>query len=177
MSRLVSKVLYVLVGLFVSLVVLSCSGMTWMIELLFGAWFGWVSYLSRVGPQIRPDWPAVGIGIGALALFAVGLHWFMAWFYAATIAAKASSSEAASFGQSTGAGWLVRWTLSVVAIVVMMFVAGISMVGITHQVVWLANSKEPLVNDSFARFREMRLKMQQRAEKGEMEVQHETKAP
>jgi hypothetical protein len=152
-------------------------GMYWPVQLLVLAAFGWIGYLARVGPQIRPDWSAMGMGLGALALFAVGLHWFMAWFYAAAIAAKSNLSEAASFGQSNGAGWLMRWTLSVVVIVVMMFVAGISMVGITHQVVWLADSKEPLVNDSFARFREMRLKMQQRAEKEEMEVQHEEKAP
>jgi len=130
--------------------------MPWPVELLFGALFGWISYLSRVGPQIRPDWAAVGMGVGALALFAVGLHWFLAWFYAAANAAKTSSSEAASFGQSPGAGWLMRWTLSVVVIVVMMFVAGISMVGITHQVVWLANSKEPMLHDSFAKFRKMK---------------------
>src|SRR5262249_33914379 len=33
--------------------------------------------------------------------------------------------------------WRLRWTLALVAVVVLMFVAGIAAVGLTHQTIWL----------------------------------------
>jgi hypothetical protein len=129
-------------------VVLLCCGGAWTFQSLYLLTFGWVSFLARVAPEIRPDGSAIGMGIISLAFFTLGLHWFLAWFHAA-VSQKSLIPNDDPVSQPTtgGRAWSVRWTLSIVAIIVMMFVAGISMVGITHQVTWMATAKQPLINN------------------------------
>jgi hypothetical protein len=61
-----------------------------------------------------------------LVALAVGLHRFLTWLV------------------GPGRPWRWRWTLSGLGLVVLMFVAGISAVGLTHQTAWLLTSPEPL---------------------------------
>ena len=90
---------------------------------------GWIAYLWRVVPQLNPDWDGVALFAIALALFTAGLHALLRWLYA-------SAHESRPV-------WLWRWTAACVTIIVMLFVAGTSMVGVTHQVAWIATAKEP----------------------------------
>src|SRR5262249_9257130 len=43
--------------------------------------------------------------------------------------------------------WTPRWTITLLSLVVLLFVAGIAAVGIAHQVAWLATSPEPIVTN------------------------------
>ncbi len=87
--------------------------------------FGWVSVLLGVLPRVRVDWVSVAVGAAALVLFGAGAHF-------------------AGRRWAAPRPWKVRWTLAAIAGVFLLFAAGVALVGLTHQVVWLATSDRPL---------------------------------
>ena len=99
--------------------------------------FGWWSYLARVMPRVTVAWDSVATGVVCLVLFTLGLHGFLRWFYAEVQRASGPPDLARR-------RWRARWTASLVAIVILMFVAGIAATGLTHQAGWLLSSKKPL---------------------------------
>jgi hypothetical protein len=101
--------------------------------------FGWLSFFARVIPQVRVYWPSVILGTTAFVVFTIGLHWFLRQFTPPSIAA--------SNAQPAPQGWRFRWTAAIVAMVVVAFAAGISLVGIVHQVGWLANSQASMIEE------------------------------
>lgn len=111
------------------LLFLACIGLVWPVDLLLNLAFGWIFYLYRVVPQVvvsGSGFLTVAFCLGALA---VGLHWFLRWFAA----------------QSGSRSWPPRRTGVLLALIVLMFVAGIAFVGIGHQTAWLLTSPEPIV--------------------------------
>jgi hypothetical protein len=96
---------------------------------------GWALYLARVSPNVRVDSGGVLTWLICVTLFTVGLHLFLRWFYRELHVPTRATQ------------WSMRWTLSLVAVVVLMFVAGIAAVGITHQTSWLMTSRRPWVED------------------------------
>jgi hypothetical protein len=111
-------------------------GVTLSTEAAFALVFGWISFLGRAMQRVRVDLPAVALGAVALVLFTVGVHWVgRAW-------------RRASLGHVSGAGWRWRWSATVVATVFLLFAAGICLVGLVHQISWLATDPEPLLFDS-----------------------------
>lgn len=99
---------------------------------------GWTSFFARVIPQVRVHWPSVIMGLAAFVAFTVGLHWFLMQF----------NSPAAPNVDPPKRRWRFRWTAAAVMTVVVAFAAGISLVGVVHQVGWLANSQTPLLEES-----------------------------
>jgi hypothetical protein len=98
------------------------------IEGAFHVVFGWVPFLGRVGPRVTADGPSVLVGVIALGLFAVGVHWLgRAW-----------------------RPWRARWSVAAVVGVIVLFASGIAVVGIVHQVGWLASADRPLVGEGLA---------------------------
>jgi hypothetical protein len=98
-----------------------------------GLWllFGWITFPFRVLPGVSVDWPGVVVGCAAVVLFTAGVHWLgRTW--------RRSRAEAGA------APWKLRWSLTVVAVVFLLFVAGTAMIAVTHQVTWLATSSEPI---------------------------------
>ena len=102
--------------------------------------FGWLSFFARVIPQVRVYWPSVILGTTAFVTFTIGLNWFLRQF--------TPPSVAASNAQPASQGWRFRWTAAIVAMVVVAFAAGISLVGVVHQVGWLANSQAPMIEEA-----------------------------
>jgi prepilin-type processing-associated H-X9-DG protein len=90
--------------------------------------FGWIGYLGKVLPQARMN--GMGVATAALCLAGVLLlgHMLARWL----------------MREINGRAWSMRWTLSITAIIVFMFVAGIGAVGFAHQSVWLARSDRPI---------------------------------
>ena len=99
---------------------------------------GWIWYLARTLPQVNVAWPGVATAGICLVLFLGGSHLFLGWLYQGI---RSFSSEAAAQSQRK---WNWRWTGSLAAVIVLMFVAGMSVTGIAHQVGWLLTSKEAL---------------------------------
>ena len=92
---------------------------------------GWIGFLQRVGPKMRPTLGGLVTFLGCLVVLGPGLHLFLGWLYR-------------SIGRAdTGARrrWRVRWTAALLALVVLMFVAGISAVGVVHQAGWIARDR------------------------------------
>ena len=102
--------------------------MAW--ELVIAVLFGWAAFLHRVGARLEISWPSIGVGVGAFVLFTLGVHMLCRRWRNATAA--------------TGRPWRLRWSLAVTTFVVLLFVAGIALLGIVHQTGWLLTSPEPI---------------------------------
>jgi hypothetical protein len=120
---------------------------------------GWLFYLLGVLPKVRVNGSSVLMAIGCISIFAVGFHWWMSWLFA-SIGQDATADEGIDEdGSEDGSEvddepnneiaddevgvvdaprpWRLRWTASIVVIVVMMFVIGIAVTGVAHQTAWL----------------------------------------
>ena len=99
--------------------------------------FGWLSYPIRVFPRVTIAWAGVATCLVCLALFTIGLHRIFRWLY----------GEVQRAAGEVRRPWSIRWTVSLVALVVMMFVAGISATAIVHQTGWLVAARRTLVQE------------------------------
>jgi hypothetical protein len=106
----------------------------WIVELPLALAFGWVQFLWHVVPTLSPDPWTVGTALACLVGVIFGAHLFLRWLHLATAA------------QPDTPRWPLGRTLRLVAMVVVMFVAGIAVVGVIHQTSWLARSPEPLIS-------------------------------
>ena len=97
--------------------------------------FGWISFLQTVVPQVSIDGPTAIVSGGAFVLFLVGVHWMGSSFYSRLHTEKEAVLKK----------WKARWTLAIGVLLMVLFSAGLALIGITHQLVWLGNSKEPLL--------------------------------
>jgi prepilin-type processing-associated H-X9-DG protein len=122
----------------VTLCLLACVGLQFPLIFVADMAVGWALFLIRVVPQTQVGWAGVATALACLVAFAVGLHGFLAWLFAQTGTAE----------QGAPRRWSPRWTGSIVALVVLMFVAGLATAGAAHQVGWLVTSKEPLIDVS-----------------------------
>jgi hypothetical protein len=84
----------------------------------------------RVVPQLQVRWDLVVSTAIYMLLLVGGGHFFLRWLYR-----KLQPGERP---------WRIGWTLRGFTLVLLMFVAGIAMVGMTHQTVWIARSPEPM---------------------------------
>jgi prepilin-type N-terminal cleavage/methylation domain-containing protein len=96
---------------------------------------GWVRYPLRLMSERSVDWPAVILCAACLAGLTVGVHGFGRWF-------------AGSRPQPTVWPW--SRTFKLIGLMLLMFSAGIAAIGVTHQIVWLATTKERLTQGSIA---------------------------
>jgi hypothetical protein len=85
---------------------------------------GWVPYLARVLPRMTIDLRTTAVGVAAFVLFLAGLH---------------------GLGRAINRRWRLRWSLAAVAGVVVMFAAGICLIGAVHQTGWLLSGDEPAI--------------------------------
>ncbi len=125
-----------------------CAGAGFIVEIPLTLAFGWPWYLKRVVPQLNPDPGAVAIAIGCLLGVVFGGHAFLRWVYAAS---SSQSTPCPITDEPTIPPaihrWPWKWTLQLVTLVVLMFVAGIAMTGTVHQTGWLIRSPEPHLGD------------------------------
>ncbi len=119
--------------LLLCLVCLGIQGLLAPLEAVFHLVCGWVLFLVRVLPQVRLDPAGILVAVVCLVGLAVGLHLFLRWLSAHRPAAATQPPR-----------WRPRWTALVLSLVVLMFTAGISAVGITHQATWLLTSRPPI---------------------------------
>ncbi len=83
---------------------------------------GWLYFPLRVLPRMTVDWLSVLVGLTGLAGFVVGVHVTIRWYLRAS---------------SRPVRWSWRSSAAVSLLVLLMFAAGVAMVGATHLVVWL----------------------------------------
>ena len=95
--------------------------------------------MYRVVPQVHLDRSATASAAVCLILLTAGVHWFASWLY--PLIAYSPDVEHASAAPR----WHARWTAWLIGGVLLMFVAGLASVGVTHQVGWLLSTPEKLV--------------------------------
>jgi hypothetical protein len=111
------------------------------LEILLWLAIGWIPYIYGIFSRITVNWEGVATAAACLVGLAVGLHYFCGWLHGKI--ATMRSPEVAVHPH-----WRPRWTFALLAGVVLMFLAGIAAVGLTHQTIWLATSHHAFVGGS-----------------------------
>jgi len=130
-------------GIFLAFMVLECMGIqvtVVFIETVICLAFGWIGFLERVVPQVQVRWDIVTSSALCTMVLVVSAHLFLRWLY---------REIGGSDGSSAARRWHKRWTLSGAVAVLLMFSAGIGMIGVIHQTAWLARSPVPLIRARF----------------------------
>ncbi len=125
----------VMIALFLGISFIGCI---FPIDIALNLLAGWGMFLWKTLPAVTVDWTSVITAIVALGVFAVGLHRFCRWFY--------GTRDDSSL---TGRTWKFAWSSAMVWSIVLMFTAGIAMIGVTHQLVWLCTMKTPFLYNTF----------------------------
>lgn len=113
------------------LTLLAICGLGGLLEIPFLLVYGSFNFIGRVLPQIKPDPGTIATAVVCLLFVTLGSHKLLQWLYSSV---------------NNGAAWPWRWTLKIVALVVILFAAGTAAVGIVHQTGWLVASREPIYN-------------------------------
>jgi len=117
-----------MLALVVVVFVLGGLGLAFPIQIILTLVVGWMRYVMRTLPSVTLDPELIAIGLVSLALLALGSHRFSSWLHAA---------------MGRGA-WRGRWTITGVAAMILLFVAGIASIGIVHQALWLSRERMTL---------------------------------
>ncbi|MCZ7645467.1 MAG: hypothetical protein M5U26_09315 [Planctomycetota bacterium] len=138
LSRLI-RVAFVLLPI---LMLLALSGFEFLVRVPLELAFGWIPFLRDAAGRIAFNPSAMLTFALCLGGFAYGAHRLARWLYGAATEARGARMA-----------WPVRWTAAVVALVILLFSAGIACIGVFHQSAWLARSKESLVVNRSDRIR------------------------
>jgi prepilin-type processing-associated H-X9-DG protein len=127
-----------LFGVTIVLVALACLGFALPVDFGFALLAGWAFYLARTLPEVRVAPSGALTAMVCLVFLVVGLQYFLAWLHREI---RPPSGDL----PARHSRWKWRWTLYLVAGVIVLFTAGTATVGVTHQLGWLITSREPLV--------------------------------
>lgn len=105
-------------------------GANWAPELVIHLVSGWVSHSATVLPKVTVNWSGVGMMVACVALAAAFGHRFAGWLWQGTGHAEP---------------WKIRWTMTGLGMLVLMFGAGMAFTAVAHQTGWLLRSPVPLV--------------------------------
>ena len=122
-------------GLFV-LVLITCSGQMWLVQVPWALGVGWVNFLRRVVPEVTWRWGAIAETGAVVAVLGVGTHLFLHRLWR-------------QLRPEDRQEWPVRWSVSLVALLVLLFSATMATVGMGHHVGWLASGRAPLTVSSW----------------------------
>jgi hypothetical protein len=96
--------------------------------------FGWAVFLWHNVGIVTVNPVGVATGVVAIALLLALTHYLGRWFCHAV----------PTGGDAPQRRWRFRWTLSVLLVLVVMFAAGFSAIGLARQLGWLASSGDTI---------------------------------
>ncbi|MBS0206171.1 MAG: DUF1559 domain-containing protein [Planctomycetes bacterium] len=96
---------------------------------------GWLYFPLRTIPRMTVDWPTVLLGTLCSLLFVVGFHRTARWFVRTT---------------NRSIRWSWRSSVVTSALMFVLFASGTSLVGATHQLVWLISDRHDPTSDAVA---------------------------
>jgi hypothetical protein len=139
--------LLIILGIGAVLVFLACIGaVPPPVIFAFHLLIGWIGFLTRVVPLMHVNGAGAASAIVCLAGVLLLGHAMARWFW-----------RDGGLAARHGTPWKLKWTAAGVAVIVLLFVAGIGATGVTHQSVWLAKSDRPMFmswgNQNAQRFR------------------------
>ncbi|MEM6470018.1 MAG: hypothetical protein AAF802_10725, partial [Planctomycetota bacterium] len=100
------------------------------ISLVSEFFLGWLFFAGRVIPRIQVNWTLVSIGFASFLGIVLMIHLLGSW-----ICGERSREE-------TKTRWRFRASASCGLLIVVMFCAGLSAVGVSHQAAWLWRSRD-----------------------------------
>jgi len=116
-----------------------------LLDLTITLLFGWISFIRDVWPRISWNWGSIFTGILCSALiFGLG-HWFLDWLSRAIASAR---------GKSFRRPW--KWTAAALFAIALCFLIGMAVAGTAHQIGWIAQSDEPLYEETPRNFEHYR---------------------
>jgi prepilin-type processing-associated H-X9-DG protein len=107
---------------------------------------GWLAFIARSFDRLTWNWNGVATAGVCIALLLVGGHPFLAWLINPVRSQKAdvTSVESGSAAPSSPARWKWQRTVQLLAVFILLFMAGTAFIGLVHQTAWLATAPEPL---------------------------------
>ncbi len=111
---------------------IAMSGAFHLFEVAARLAMGWFLYPINNAGNFTIEWTSVGIATIAAGLFVWRLHALLAQWW----------------GRRTQTRWHFRKTLGLVAGLLCLSAAGIALISIAHQVIWLSTSDEPMVEST-----------------------------
>ncbi|HZH78464.1 MAG TPA: hypothetical protein VEY88_20715, partial [Archangium sp.] len=117
---------------------LTCSGEVWMFQVPWMLVAGWSAFIGRVLPEVTFRWSAIAETVLVAGILGVGTHLFLRQLWRQLRPETAEASP-----------WQVRWSVSLVALLVLLFSATMATVGIGHQVGWLASGRTRMLQSSW----------------------------
>ena len=144
---------------FLVLLVLS-GGAIFVVEIPAVLALGWIRFLRdnletmEVNPLLWAE------AAGCIVALGIGGHWFARWLYG-------------EMAPGAPQPWRPGWTIAGLAAVLLLFIAGIATIGITHQTAWLFTAKEPFIRNTWdARINISRALSEARASQEAVEEAH-----
>ncbi|MFY0562944.1 hypothetical protein ACN28E_03785 [Archangium lansingense] len=113
-----------------------CMGQEWVLQAAWTLVVGWCGFLLGVLPQVTFRWGAIAETVLVGAVLGVGTHLFLRRLWR-------------QLRPEDVRPWPVRWSVSLVALLVLLFCATMATVGIGHHVGWLASGEAPLAESSW----------------------------
>lgn len=138
---LIEPMFYLLAAML--LLPIAMASVMWTGAFLDGGWtllIGWWRFSERVVPRITVEPIGMLTGVVFVLAATIALHYFVAWLYDAI----RTKNDATIWP----AEWSWRWTMCLIALVVLMFVAGLVGVGLQRTTVWLIETPEFLQRQS-----------------------------
>lgn len=120
-------------------------GLNLPLLLLVNVLFGWIKFLMRVVQSMTWDLGGSITAVFCIGGLALGLHWFCRWLHQQIALSKSADPAVVRV-------WPWRWSLAVLGVAILMFIAGIAAVGVTHQTSWLMRSPESITTSDFRGF-------------------------
>jgi hypothetical protein len=131
MSRVFSRIVWTVLGLFLVLLLLGVSSIFFVIlEAPFHFLIGWLIHFVTAVPPLLGSWWMILLPIGCLMVAGFLLHRFVRWWIKA---------------KGNGIIWQPVHTVTALGIFLLGCGAAIAMSGVVHQLVWL--SKDPWTED------------------------------
>lgn len=105
---------------------------------------GWIAFVSRAASRVTVNWSGVATAAICLALLVVGGQRFLNWLVVAPRTAPDAAAATPAATPRTERRWPLKRTVQLLAIFMLLFMAGTAFIGLVHQAAWLSTSPEPL---------------------------------
>jgi len=125
--RPVGRCVIIIISLVILLFLTLLTGIAWYLEIIYHLLMGWVFFLLANLAALEVNFEMMACGVGALLLAVFGLQRLLVWV-------------------RKDKPWKLSWTISITALMLMLFAASISMTGIIHQLGWMI--REPLTESN-----------------------------
>ncbi len=131
MMRLIAAVLAVLAVAAAAAVSPMARQVVWLV------FFGWLSFLARTLPKITVNPAGVATAAALMVLLAASIQYLGRWWCKGTQGGAERPQRK----------WHVRWTVSVIVLLLVMFAVGYSAIGLARHVGWVISSTGPIFEE------------------------------